>query len=248
MFRRTAGITSLIAVCAAAGFGMFAVAADKPADKPGAPAAETRAGFDVKGNWLGTLQVAVVKLRLGFAVRAGESGGLTAKLFSIDQGNTEVSIDAVEVQGDKVAFVIKPITARFDGRWNAERGEIAGEWKQGTQTLPLVLKKVDVLPGLERPQEPKKPYPYREEEVSFKNTKHGVTLNGTLTLPKGAGPFPAVVLISGSGPQDRNEELMGHRPFLPTWRKMRWRLSRFCDRGRRSRRARSGWRGTVKEG
>jgi pimeloyl-ACP methyl ester carboxylesterase len=68
--------------------------------------------------------------------------------------------------------------------------------------------------ALNRPQEPKKPYPYNEEEVGYENMRDGVKLAGTLTLPRGKGPFPAVLLITGSGPQDRNESLLGHKPFL----------------------------------
>src|SRR5439155_3130818 len=92
--------------------------------------------------------------------------------------------------------------------------EIVGEWKQRGLTLPLTLKRVDRLPGYHRPQEPKPPFPYREEEVSYENKKAGIKLAGALTLPKGEGPFPAVLLITGSGAQDRNEEILGHKPFL----------------------------------
>src|SRR5690606_17723051 len=67
---------------------------------------------------------------------------------------------------------------------------------------------------IKRPQEPEKPYPYLEEEIRFENTKDSVILSGTLTLPEKEGNFPAVVLISGSGAQDRNEEVLGHKPFL----------------------------------
>ena len=80
--------------------------------------------------------------------------------------------------------------------------------------LPLLLRRTDQTPVLRRPQEPAKPYPYREEEVTFENRPAGINLAGTLTLPKSAGPFPAVILISGSGAQDRDEALAGHRPFL----------------------------------
>jgi pimeloyl-ACP methyl ester carboxylesterase len=65
-----------------------------------------------------------------------------------------------------------------------------------------------------RPQEPVKPYPYREEDVLYDNKVSGNQLAGTLTIPSGSGPFPAVVLITGSGPQDRDESIMGHKPFL----------------------------------
>src|SRR5262252_6974298 len=67
---------------------------------------------------------------------------------------------------------------------------------------------------LNRPQEPKKPSPYAEEEVGYENKRDGVRLAGALTFPRGKGPFPAVLLITGSGPQDRNESLFGHKPFL----------------------------------
>lgn len=65
-----------------------------------------------------------------------------------------------------------------------------------------------------RPQEPQKPYPYYSEDIRFKNQQAGIHLAGTLTLPKKEGVFPAVILITGSGPQNRNEELAGHKPFL----------------------------------
>lgn len=70
----------------------------------------------------------------------------------------------------------------------------------------------DIKPN--RPQEPKEPYPYYSEDVYFKNQKAGIHLAGTLTLPKKEGIFPVVILITGSGPQNRNEELAGHKPFL----------------------------------
>jgi pimeloyl-ACP methyl ester carboxylesterase len=73
---------------------------------------------------------------------------------------------------------------------------------------------VETVAELVRPQNPKKPYPYREEDVTWESKAKGVTLAGTLTSPHGDGPFPAVILISGSGPQDRDGQLLGHRPFF----------------------------------
>jgi len=78
----------------------------------------------------------------------------------------------------------------------------------------LALQRVEKLPELRRPQNPVKPYPYQEEEVRFENRKAGIVLAGTLTLPKSPGPFPAVILLTGSGPQNRDEELFQHKPFL----------------------------------
>jgi fermentation-respiration switch protein FrsA (DUF1100 family) len=82
--------------------------------------------------------------------------------------------------------------------------------------MPLVLHRVKDESELElrRPQNPTKPYPYRDEEVAYDNKAQNVTLAATLTIPPGKGPFPAVVLITGSGPQDRDESLLGHKPFL----------------------------------
>src|SRR5262249_37713895 len=74
--------------------------------------------------------------------------------------------------------------------------------------------RLDKAPDYSRPQDPKKPYPYREEEVTFENKTAKIKLAGTLTLPKEGGPFPAVLLITGSGPQDRDESIFGHKPFL----------------------------------
>jgi len=91
---------------------------------------------------------------------------------------------------------------------------IEGEWKQVGSVLPLVLSRIDEKPDIRREQDPVKPYPYDEEEVVYENTEAGVKLAGTLTLPRSEGPFPAVILITGSGAQNRDEEIVGHRPFL----------------------------------
>lgn len=167
------------------------------------------------GVWLGTVDVQVAKLRLGFTVTSGPTGELAATLNSIDQGNTEVPVASIRRTGDELSLDLPAIAASFRGTI-AEKGDsIEGTWKQGPQSLPLVLERVDRLPGVERPQEPKGPLPYKAEEVTFGNPwADEVTLAGTLTLPDGPGPHPAVVLISGSGPQDRDESLMGHKPFL----------------------------------
>jgi pimeloyl-ACP methyl ester carboxylesterase len=167
----------------------------------------------LEGTWLGTLKVGEKELRLGFSVVALE-GKLTATLDSVDQGVNGIPITEVVSQDGMVKFDVKLIKAVFEGKFNKEGTEIAGEWAQGGAKLPLTLKRVDKLPTAKRPQEPKRPFPYREEEVSYENKKAKVKFAGTLTLPKGDGPFPAALLITGSGPQNRDEELLGHRPFL----------------------------------
>ena len=94
-----------------------------------------------------------------------------------------------------------------------------GTWTQGGRALPLTLKRqaqeyTTANIWANRPQRPVGPFPYDSEEVTFENQADSVTLAGTLTLPRGTGRHPAVVLISGSGPQDRDQSLMEHKPFL----------------------------------
>jgi len=109
---------------------------------------------------------------------------------------------------------VKSVGGIYEGKVSEDFLVIEGEWKQSGQTLPLTVKRVDKAVEILRPQEPKKPYPYIEEELVYENKEAGITLAGTLTLPPGKGPFPAVLLITGSGPQDRNETIFNHCPFL----------------------------------
>jgi len=111
---------------------------------------------------------------------------------------------------------VTAIGGTYRGELAADGETISGTWSQGGALFPLVLKRVKQteLPAPRRPQMPVKPYPYHEEDVVIDNTTAKVKLAGTLTVPQGPGPFPAVLLITGSGPQDRDESLMGHKPFL----------------------------------
>jgi len=106
------------------------------------------------------------------------------------------------------------VTGVYDGTLNAAKTTITGSWAQNGIEQKLNFKRSDQLLELVRPQNPVKPYPYKEEEISFPNEKAKITLAGTLTLPRGPGPFPSAILISGSGPHDRDESIVGHRPFL----------------------------------
>jgi pimeloyl-ACP methyl ester carboxylesterase len=103
----------------------------------------------------------------------------------------------------------------YEGTLNSAKNAITGKWSQtSADNLPLDFKRSDQTLELRRPQTPARPFPYLEEEVTFRGGAEGITLAGTLTLPKGEGPFPAALLIAGSGPQDRDESLANHRPFL----------------------------------
>jgi pimeloyl-ACP methyl ester carboxylesterase len=164
------------------------------------------------GTWLGTLPTGAVELRLAFDIRRGPAGALTASIISLDQGNATMPAIA-NVRGDSIELSVASAHATFSGIINAGRDSIRGNFTQGGRALPLIEVRVAALPGVDRPQEPKPPFPYETADVTIESVP-GVRLAGTLTLPQGKGPFPAVVLVSGSGAQDRDEAMVGHRPFL----------------------------------
>jgi hypothetical protein len=123
-----------------------------------------------------------------------------------------ISANKTSLQGDSLVFRVSQPQFSFRGAVNYEKMQIIGLYKQG-KSYPLTLQKTTNPARMNRPQTPKEPYTYRSEDVEFTNTKQNIKFAGTLTLPEGNGPFPAVVLITGSGPQNRNEELLGHQPF-----------------------------------
>jgi len=169
---------------------------------------------DIDGAWLGTLDTGTVKLRVVFRI-ANTDEGLSATLDSLDQGVKGMSTSSVTRDGTSLKIEVKNVSGVFEGKIAPDRSSIDGTWTQGSP-MPLVLKPVNDEAALEpkRPQNPVRPYPYHEEEVAYENKVQNVTLAATLTIPQGKGPFPGVVLITGSGPQDRDETLLGHKPFL----------------------------------
>ncbi len=184
------------------------VAPVKTEHKPAKPS-------DIDGTWMGSLDTGAVKLRVVFRILNTEDG-LTAMMDSPDQGMKDLSASSVTRNGASLKIEAKGIGGVFEGTIAADQSSIDGNWSQGGSSLPLLLKRVKDQAELElkRPQVPKKPYPYREEEVTYANRTQNVTLAATFTIPQGKGPFPAVLLITGSGPQDRDESLLGHKPFL----------------------------------
>lgn len=174
----------------------------------------TQVSQTIAGMWQGTLKVGTVELRIVANIEAHPNGKLTGTIDSPDQGVSGIPISEVTVQEGRVRLVLQAVMASYEATLSEDGKRISGEWKQGGVALPLTLERTDKPAEIRRPQEPRKPYPYREEEVVVENRKANVRLAGTLTLPSGKPPFPAVVLITGSGAQDRDETVMGHRPFL----------------------------------
>ncbi|HLK54214.1 MAG TPA: alpha/beta fold hydrolase, partial [Candidatus Angelobacter sp.] len=171
---------------------------------------------DIDGSWMGTLDAGAAKLRLFFQITTTPEG-MQATLNSLDQGSGAIPASSVQRDGAKLTVEVKILGGVFAGTFDKGLTIIEGTWSQNGNTLPLTLKKIDkaaIKSSVAHPQEPKKPYPYRSEDVIYQNKAAGVELAATLTIPQGKGPFPAVVLITGSGPQDRDEAIFGHRPFL----------------------------------
>lgn len=165
------------------------------------------------GIWQGVLKFPGAELQLVFRISQNPDGTWMALLDSPDQGAKDIPTSKVVVENDRLLIESKAVAGAFEGKIKADFSEIAGQWKQAGLDIPLLLKKTDRVQGPNRPQEPKKPYAYLEEEVSYENPTAAIKLAGTLTLPSGNGPFPVVLLITGSGQQDRDETVMGHKPF-----------------------------------
>jgi len=167
----------------------------------------------IPGTWAGRLVVpGGPVLTLLFHVQPAPGGGFVATMDSPDQGAVGIPVDWVGFEEGRLRLDVAVIGARYEGVPDSTGG-FTGTWSQGPGALPLDLERV-ARPGVRRPQEPAPPYRYFSEAVRYRNDEAGIELAGTLTIPPGDGPFPAVVLISGSGPQDRDSELYGHRWFL----------------------------------
>ena len=162
--------------------------------------------------WRGELDVTVAKLELQLRVLENDK----ALFDSLTQGANGIKA-SIELDETKMSLKVPSVAGSFEGKLNEDGTVVTGTWSQGGQEYPLEMTKVESAIDkidVNRPQHPKAPYPYREEFVKVKNPKADCTLAGTLTLPKEEGKYPGVILISGSGPQDRDEALLGHKPFL----------------------------------
>ncbi len=165
---------------------------------------------DITGQWNGVLSFQGMNLRMVFHIQKAEDG-YKSTTDSPDQGAIGLPVTNTTFDGSKVTLA----SANWIYEGDFKTDSIVGTLKQGGMSFPITLKRTSVeVKPVARPQEPKPPYPYRLEDVTFENKTAGITLAGTLTMPATVNNFTAVILISGSGSQDRNEEIMGHKPFL----------------------------------
>jgi len=182
--------------------------------EPGTPKQHTE-------TWHGILTAGKTEFDFQLRVLVDEEGKQHALLDSFSERQLSLSTE-FESTEDGFTFALPAIKATFRGKYNDNRSEITGEWDQ-VGKLPLTLKKLPIaetrwsLEKQNRPQHPTEPFPYTVKEVAFTSKADDIELAGTLTIPKiddGEKRFPAVILVTGSGPQDRDETLFGHKPFL----------------------------------
>ena len=178
---------------------------ERPVDKP----AEV---------WTGELTVLFQKLPLQFRLYRDAEGNELLRMDSLAQ-KAGGFLAVRNVTDNRWSLQVPQISGKFEGELSADGKSVSGQWTQGGPQLDLTLTRSELAPSprpANRPQTPKPPLPYEVSEVGFESLDAGVRLAGTLTIPRTAAPaagFPAAILISGSGPQDRDETLFEHRPF-----------------------------------
>jgi len=166
----------------------------------------------ISGSWNGLLNVMGNQIELSFHIQSTDSGYI-ANFDSPRQGAFRIPFTSVTYTPPNLKLTANNIAAVYTAELVGD--SLFGTWIQSGQSFELIMSKNKVArTAVKRPQNPKKPYPYVEKFVSIENTVDSLTLSGTITIPENDGPHPAVVLISGSGPQNRDEEIFGHKPFL----------------------------------
>jgi hypothetical protein len=168
---------------------------------------------NVLSNWNGMIDLPTAKLEIIFKISQDETGKIVARMDVPMQGAKDIQTSVLKAETDSLILSVPMIFGIFKGEFLNDT-TIKGEWKQSGMTFPLTLKKSEIITELKRPQTPQRPFPYNEEEVVYINQDAGIKLAGTLTFPQNGENFPAVILITGSGAQDRDETIFEHKPFL----------------------------------
>jgi pimeloyl-ACP methyl ester carboxylesterase len=165
------------------------------------------------GIWSGKLDISSTKLEIIFEVWTDENGKPIAVMDVPMQGAKDIQTTVLKAEPDSLVLSVPMIRGTFKGEFLND-STIQGEWKQSGMSFSLILAKTKVPTELKRPQTPKRPFPYIEEEVVYENKTAGIKLAGTFTFPQNGENLPVVILITGSGAQDRDETIFEHRPFL----------------------------------
>ena len=168
-------------------------------------------GQEIIGSWAGELDIQGTKLPVIFNIKSNETG-FTTTMDSPAQGAKDIPVAKTTFEKNELFLDASNMKIQFKGALVNDK--IEGTFSQGGMGIPLVLsRKKEGETKLNRPQTPKAPFDYEIEEVTFVNPIDLNTLAGTLTTPKNKKTFPIVVLITGSGQQNRDEEIFGHKSF-----------------------------------
>ncbi len=175
-------------------------------------AATSYAQNKIDGVWSGKLNAGAQTLTIVIHVNHDANGNATSSLDSPDQGAKDIPAKVDYCSSDSIAISIANLGASFKGHLNGD--EIFGGFSQMGYSFPLNLKRGEEK--LNRPQNPTKPYPYKTEEVTFTNTTDKAMLAGTMCYPVNyqKGKTPVVLMVTGSGLENRDEEVFNHKPFL----------------------------------
>lgn len=165
---------------------------------------------EVSGSWIGNININGTSLRIVFNI-TNTGSAYESTMDSPDQGAHGIPTTSTEYSNGKLVITAKLLGLHYHGDFKND--SITGIFKQGGISLPLNLKRKSEE-VLSRPQTPVEPLPYIKEIVTISSKDNSYAISGTLSIPKKEGVFPAVVLIAGSGPNDRDETIYGHKPFL----------------------------------
>ncbi|MFA7273045.1 MAG: alpha/beta fold hydrolase [Crocinitomicaceae bacterium] len=167
---------------------------------------------NISGDWSG--EISISGMKLGFGMYISEVNGQFQSVMDIpEQKAMGIPMTSTIFSENKITIESKEMRGVFSGEYKDDK--FSGTFSQNGASMPFSMTRGKyVMKVIKRPQEPKPSYDYEVREVTFTNKTDNVILAGTLTVPKGKGPFPAVVLVSGSGQQNRNSEILEHKPFL----------------------------------
>jgi uncharacterized protein len=166
---------------------------------------------NVYGNWSGKITIPTGEVEMIFKITQTD-GKYEAKLDVPKQGATDLPVGDVAFHDDSLKIEVPAILGSYAGQM-VSPDSITGKWKQSGMSFDVNLRRISKVSKPKRPQQPIPPFPYLVEEVKYTNPKSGFKLAGTLTLPKEKTACPAVVMITGSGAEDRDETVFGHKPF-----------------------------------
>ncbi len=190
----------------------------------------------IEGNWHGDLAVSGQTIEL--ILHLTKNGTNYESNWDVPiQGAKGMPSSTTIVNGNNLEIDIKGIQAGFSGVASVDYSKIEGNWKQGGLNFPLVLKPLnpeDAPKEITKTQTPKPPYSYESEDITYVGSKTGLTYGATYSYPKNTKNFPVLILITGSGQQDRDETLMGHKPFAviaDAFTKNGYGVLRIDDRG-----------------